>query len=84
MNKLVEHMIKHHNPGGNAINHVKVEQIIQETGWTREEILELARDPEAEHQLAPTMLRRDRDWSRDPTPEDLFAAGIWSKIYWKK
>jgi len=84
MNMLVEHMITHHHPGGNAINHVKVEQIMQETGWTREQTWKLARDPEAKHQLAPTILRRDRDWSREETPEDLFAVGIWSKNYWEK
>jgi len=84
MNKLVEYLYTNHKKGGIAINHVKVEQIIQETGWTREEILELVRDPDAKHQLAATMLRPDRDWSRDPAPEDLFAVGIWSKIYWKK
>ncbi len=51
MNKLVEYLGTHHDPYGDACIDVRVETIIEETGWTREEIWELAREPEEKQQL---------------------------------
>ena len=42
MNSLVEYLLKHHNPGGNAIQHVRIDDFLDETEWTRKEILDIA------------------------------------------
>ena len=42
MNPLVEYLLKHHNPGGNAIKHVRIDDFIDETEWTRKEIMDMA------------------------------------------
>ena len=33
---------KQHNPDGNAINHVRVDDFINDTDWTREEVYLMA------------------------------------------
>ena len=35
MNPLVEYLQKHHDPGGNAIQHVRVDDFIDKIDWTR-------------------------------------------------
>lgn len=42
MNELVEYLREHHNPGGNAIEFTRVEGLIEETGWARKEIIDIA------------------------------------------
>jgi hypothetical protein len=42
MNRLVEHMERHHAPLMTAYQPARVETVIGETGWTRKEIFEMA------------------------------------------
>ena len=38
MNKLVEYLVEHYNPGGNAFKIVLVPELIEKTGFTVNEI----------------------------------------------
>ena len=62
MNKLVEYLNKYHNPGGNSVNTVLVEDLIFEMELTREEIFELATDPEVKKMISPRF--NVKDWSK--------------------
>ena len=42
MNRLVEHMEKHHAPLMTAYECARVETIMKETGWSREEVFTMA------------------------------------------
>ncbi len=42
MNPLVEYLQKHYDPGGNAIQYTRIDTILNETEWTREEVFLLA------------------------------------------
>jgi hypothetical protein len=82
MNKLVEYLETHHDPYGDACIHVRVETITEETGWTREEIWDLAKEPEEKNQL--TRSYRGVDWSELPSAENMDTVCLWNRIYWKK
>ncbi len=76
MNKLVEYLNKYHNPGGNSINIVPVEDLIFEMGLTRQELFELASDPAVKKILSPRY--NVKDWSkwRGDIAEELESIGI--------
>lgn len=42
MNKLVEHLAEYHHPGGNAFKVVPMEKILEESGFTVEEVHHMA------------------------------------------
>ena len=82
MNKLVEYLNKHHNPGGNSVNTVLVEDLIFEMKLTREELFDLATDPAVKKMISPRY--KVKDWSKwqGHTAEELETICIWNKIYW--
>ena len=82
MNKLVEYLDKYHNPDGISINTVLVEDLIFEMELTREELFELATDPEVKKMISPRF--NVKDWSkwRGNIAEELESIGILNKIYW--
>lgn len=59
MNKLVEYLTKYHNPGGNSVNIVPVDDLIFEMELTRREIFELASDPAVKNILSPKFSIKD-------------------------
>ena len=82
MNKLVEYLDKHHNPGGNSVNIVPVDDLIFEMGLTRQEIFDLVTDPKVKKMISPRF--NVKDWSkwRGNIAEELESIGVWNKIYW--
>ena len=82
MNRLVEYLIKHHNPGGNSVNIVPVDDLIFEMELTREELFDLATDPAMKKILSPKFNVKDWGKWRGNTADMLESIGIWNKIYW--
>jgi hypothetical protein len=82
MNKLVEYLYKYHNPGGNSVNIVSVDDLIFEMELTRAELFDLATDPEVKKMLTPKY--NVKDWSKwhGHKAIDLVSIAIWNKIYW--
>jgi len=58
----IESLNKYHNPGGNSINIVLVDDLIFEMELTRREIFELASDPAVKKMLSPRY--NVKDWSK--------------------
>ena len=85
MNKLVEHMEKHHAlMGGNAYESTRTETVMKETGWTREEIFEMAMEAWDAGHLNVTIVSGQQRWTREEYhPEDLSLIGVYSPV-WKK
>lgn len=42
MNRLVEYMEKHYPFEGNVFRHIRVAELLKETGWTKKEIFQMA------------------------------------------
>lgn len=84
MNKLVEHIEKHHPTPGTAYEFTRVEVVMDETGWTRREIFELAREANAAGELAVSYSSGGgKRWGADMMmPEDLTTIGTISSV-WK-
>ena len=83
MNRLVEHMETHHPPLIAAYECARVETVMKETGWSREEIFKMAMEAWGEGHLSVTIVS-DQRWTRDEyLPEDLSLIGTFSKV-WKK
>ena len=84
MNRLVEYMEKHHNPMGNVFRFVRVDQIITETGWTREEIFNLAREAAKARQLRLHYDPMDgRRHSHEMKLRDLYLISAINNVYRK-
>lgn len=79
MNKLVEYLSEHHNPGGNAIKHTSIETILSETHWTREEVFKLAL--EARENEFVTLSLKIGYRIGDNDPESLEIIGLWNNVY---
>ena len=75
-------MNKYHNPGGNSVNIVDVEDLMFEMDMTREELVDLVMDPDVKKILTPRF--EVRDWAkwRGHVASELVYIGIWNKIYW--
>ena len=82
MNRLVEYLNNYHNPGGNSINIVPVDDLIFEMELIRREIFELASDPAVKKILSPKFSVKDWSKWRRNIVEELESIGIWNKIYW--
>ncbi len=84
MNKLVEHMEKHHAPIGTAYESTRTETVMKETEWTREEIFEMAMDAWDAGHLSVSIVS-DQRWSREELiPEDLRLIGVFAPMYRKR
>ena len=84
MNRLVEHMEKHHDPMGNALQFVRVEVLIEETGWSREEIFTMTREAnEADLLTVSYNSKGGRVGADMMEPENLDLVGIWNDVYKK-
>ena len=81
MNRFVEYLVQHHNPGGNDIQFTRVETIIEETEWTRKEILDMALEGREAEYLTLNMKTGYRVGDFDPEGLDLI--GLWNKVYRK-
>ncbi len=81
MNELVEYLLEHYNPGGNAIKHVGVDQLLKKTGWTRSEIFRMAYEAR-EAQFLSLALKTGYSVS-DMDPEGLELIGVWNEVYRK-
>jgi hypothetical protein len=79
MNELVEYLEEHHNPGGNAIKHTRVETIIDETSWTREEVFKLALEARENEYVSLSLKNGFR--VGDDDPESLEIIGLWNNVY---
>lgn len=84
MNKLVEHMEKHHLPRIEAVESTIPETVMKETGWTREEVFEMAMEAWDAGHLDVTIASSKQGWTREELlPEDLRLIGVYSPK-WKK
>ena len=84
MNRLVEHMEKHHAPLMTAYESTRPETVMKETGWTREEIFKMAMEAWDAGHLTVTIVTGQQRWTRDELlPEDLSLIGVYSPV-WKK
>ena len=81
MNELVEYLEKHHSSGGNALNHVRVDDLLKETEWTLNEIFTMAL--EAREAKIVSMSIKTGYRIRDNDPEGLDLIGIWNTVYGK-
>lgn len=81
MNELVEYLLEHYNPGGNAINHVRLDDLLKETEWTRSEIFRMAYEAR-EAQFLSLALKTGYSVS-DMDPEGLELIGVWNEVYRK-
>ena len=81
MNRLVDYLNEHHNPGGNAIEFTRVETIIAETDWSRKEILDMALEGREAQYLTVNMKTGYQVGDFDPEGLDLI--GLWNKVYRK-
>ena len=79
MNPLVEYLEENHNPGGNAVQHVRVSTLLDETMWTKEEIFEMAFDAKQENYVSITMKTGTR--TGEYTPDGLEIIGYWNELY---
>jgi hypothetical protein len=79
MNELVEFLEEHYNPGGNAIQHTRVETILNETDWTKQEILDMALEACEERYVTVSMKTGCRVGNHDP--EGLEIIGLWNMVY---
>jgi hypothetical protein len=79
---LVEYMTKYHNPGGNSVNIVFVEDLMFEMDLTRGELFDLATDPEVKKILTPRFEVKDISKWRGHVAAEMTYIGIWNKIYW--
>ena len=79
MNPLVEYMEKHHNPGGNAIEHAFFDEIIDITGWSKTQTYDwLMEGKEAERlSFTPKTGTRIGEYG----PDDIEIIGIWNILY---
>ncbi len=79
MNELVQYLEKHHNPGGNAIQHTRVDTLLEETKWTPVEIYSMALEARDEKYVTMTMKTGFRVGDNDP--EGLEIIGLWNDVY---
>jgi len=78
-------MERHHTPLMTAYQSARVETVIGETGWTREEIFEMAMEAWREGHLSVTMVTGQQRWAKDEyLPEDLSLIGVYSPVYKKQ
>ncbi len=85
MNRLVEHMEKQNGPIMTAYQSVRVETVMKETGWTREEIFVMAMEAWRGGHLSVTMVTGQQRWAKDEyLPEDLSLIGVYSPVYKKQ
>ena len=85
MNKLVEHMEKHHAPLMKAYDCARVETLMKETGWSRVEIFKMAMEAWDAGLLSVTMVTGQQRWTREEyLPEDLSLIGTFSETYKKQ
>jgi hypothetical protein len=82
MNRLVEHMEEHHQALGTAFKFTRVESIMAETGWSRDEILQMATEANDEGELVATFSFRGNKWKVEAVSEDLITVGTISSS-WK-
>lgn len=81
MNELVEYLNEYHNPGGNAIQHTRIETILEETKWTREEVFKMALEARENKYISLSLKTGYRDGDNDP--ESLDIIGLWNEVYRK-
>jgi hypothetical protein len=81
MNPLVEYLTKHHNPGGNAIEHVFIEEIIDDTGWSKQQIFNWLMEGNKADLL--TFTPTPESTIGEYTPDDIMLIGIWNELYRK-
>ena len=77
MNQLVTFLEEHHGTPGTAFEFTRVEIIIKETGWTREEIFHMAREARESGELVTHYSGgKGNRWGYDEMlPEDLMTIG---------
>lgn len=81
MNQLIDYLLKHHNPDGNANQHVRIDDVIDETDWTRKEIMEMALEAREHKYVTMTMKTGYRIGEYDKEGLDLI--GVWNEGYRK-
>ena len=77
MNRLVKFLEEHHGTKSTAFEFTRTEVIMEETGWTREEIFHMAREAKESGDLVAHYSGSDCNrWSYDEMlPEDLVTIG---------
>ena len=84
MNKLVEYMEAHHAPLMTAYESVRVETVLDDTGWSRDEVFEMAMEAWVAGHLSVTILTGQQRWTREEyLPEDLSLIGVYSPFFKK-
>jgi hypothetical protein len=81
MNKLVEFLEEHHNPGGNTIQHTWIDTNLNETDWTREKVFLLALEARENEYVTLSLKTGYRVGDNDPESLDLI--GLWNEVYRK-
>ena len=87
MNKLVEYLAQHYHPGGNSFRVVMVPELLEKSGYTIDEVFELAMEAYREKYLLFGRIRvKDGRWGVDQMkPEDLDTVTITRKgLAWYK
>jgi hypothetical protein len=87
MNRLVEYLAEHYDPGGNSFRIVMVPELLEKSGYTIEEVFDLAMEAYVEKYLLVGRIRVKGDrWGVDQMkPEDLDTVTITRKgLAWYK
>ena len=87
MNKLVEYLAEHYDPGGNAFRIVLIPELLEKSGYTIEEVFDLAMEAYKEkYLLVGRICVKGNRWGLDQMiPEDLDTVAITRKgLTWYK
>ena len=78
-------ILPHHAPLMTAYESARVETVMKETGWTRQEIFEMAMEAWSEGLLGVTMVTGQQRWTREEyLPDDLSLIGVYSQAFKKQ
>jgi hypothetical protein len=80
MNQLVMFLEEHHGTQGRLYEFTRVEVIMEETGWSREDILHMATEADAAGELVATFSFKGNKWKVEAVAEDLMTRARDSKI----
>lgn len=75
MNRLVDYIEKNHMTQGRLYEFTRVGAIMEETGWTREEIFRLAQEADAAGEILASYSFKGNKWKVEAVAEDLIAIG---------
>ncbi len=75
MNQLVNFLEEHHGTQGRLYEFTRVEAIMEETGWSRDDVLRMALEADDAGELVATFSFKGNKWKVEAVAEDLMTVG---------